>query len=67
MSTGSDIHESDYTIPYARVPTFTNAGLDFAEDAVFVGRTGAVDLVGGWSEVGGVFKNSGTAVDTEVN
>lgn len=49
------------------VPTFTSAGPGFAEDTVFVGRMGAVDLVGGWSAVRGVFKNSGTAGDTEVN
>lgn len=47
--------------------TFTSVGADFAEDTVFVERMGAVDLVGGWSEVRGVFKNSGTAGDTEVN
>lgn len=47
------------------VPTFTSVGPDFAEDTVFVGRTEAVDLVGGWST--GLFKNSGTAGDTEVN
>lgn len=29
------------------VPTFTSAGPGFAEDTVFVGSTGAVDLGGG--------------------
>lgn len=49
------------------VPTFTSVGPGFTEDTVFVGWTGAVDLMGGWSAVRGVFKNSGTAGDTEVN
>lgn len=49
------------------VPTFTSVGPGFAEDTVFEGITGAVGLVGGWSVVAGVFKNSGTAGDTVVN
>lgn len=48
------------------VHTFTNVGPGLAEDTVLLGRTGAVDLTGGWSAAG-VFKNSGTDGDTAVN
>lgn len=48
------------------VHTFTSVGPGLAEDTVLLGRTGAVDLMGGWSAAG-VFKNSGTDGDTAVN